>query len=697
MLPKILYANFDNYSFMFANEFAGSEAYTNPDVTKNMQQWMANGFGFWPPLSDPVKQLLQTNNVGLVFFLPAATSVVSTYPGSLPQFANQIESQKVQVQSLTNIMGEKIWWNTMPEWDQSGGSWSTGRPRNISDRISYYNAFKNFYFNLSPLGNYLRQTRVQRGFNMLAVTDYPQNSHYAYEWGLDCVLLERNIDELGDIQTGVSFIRGAARQYDRCWGVDISEWKTSSDSPTQYNDSLQMTGGWSTSYHKRHLYISYMSGSHNIHLEPITYYNAGKLNPFGQTVKEFGNFSLVRHKDIGKTVVPMALMLDFYNGFDPKHGRYNQANGVWYQDIPYSDGDFMTHNLFNTFFPDYWKTGTSPNAPWSTPEQFRQMVTNGLDPRPYEPMSNSKWGDHLDIILNNASLDTLKKYKIIMIGGTMTFSSTLRANITQWVQDGGTLIINTKQVTPEDQSLTGVTFTSTTRQSTNSTWIPDNTNYTESAYSYTFITPTTATVIAKNSANDPVVTKNTLGNGNVYLTTPSYLQDTGKTKLLSIGQKLIDTLLPPLLPARVVGPDSEYIINEGSNKTIVTIVNNSGNTWQGSILFNKFGNTYTTRDWSNDTQISNTLTNGKISIAAQVPAYDLKIYAVEYSGPITSPTQTIKIGDANNDNKVDGVDYLAWLNHYNQNTTNGARDGDFNNSGKVDGADYVAWLSNYGK
>ena len=55
-----------------------------------------------------------------------------------------------------------------------------------------------------------------------------------------------------------------------------------------------------------------------------------------------------------------------------------------------------------------------------------------------------------------------------------------------------------------------------------------------------------------------------------------------------------------------------------------------------------------------------------------------------------------KPGDANGDNKVDGLDYVVWLNKYNQSAT-GAANGDFNNSGKVDGLDYVIWLNNYNK
>lgn len=64
--------------------------------------------------------------------------------------------------------------------------------------------------------------------------------------------------------------------------------------------------------------------------------------------------------------------------------------------------------------------------------------------------------------------------------------------------------------------------------------------------------------------------------------------------------------------------------------------------------------------------------------------------------PLTSSPSPSKPGDADGDNDVDGIDYVIWLNHYNQSVA-GPTNGDFNNSGKVDGVDYVVWLSNYGK
>jgi len=51
-------------------------------------------------------------------------------------------------------------------------------------------------------------------------------------------------------------------------------------------------------------------------------------------------------------------------------------------------------------------------------------------------------------------------------------------------------------------------------------------------------------------------------------------------------------------------------------------------------------------------------------------------------------------GDANGDGKVDGIDYVVWLSHYNQQVS-GVQNGDFNSDNKVDGIDYVIWLQNY--
>lgn len=67
------------------------------------------------------------------------------------------------------------------------------------------------------------------------------------------------------------------------------------------------------------------------------------------------------------------------------------------------------------------------------------------------------------------------------------------------------------------------------------------------------------------------------------------------------------------------------------------------------------------------------------------------------SGTVTpTPTPTGKPGDANDDHRVDGYDYVIWLNHYGGTPLNGYKDGDFNSDNRVDGYDYVIWLNHYG-
>lgn len=68
--------------------------------------------------------------------------------------------------------------------------------------------------------------------------------------------------------------------------------------------------------------------------------------------------------------------------------------------------------------------------------------------------------------------------------------------------------------------------------------------------------------------------------------------------------------------------------------------------------------------------------------------YEFEVYGSGDSGGVP--------GDANGDGKVDGIDFVSWINHYGQNVS-GASNGDFNNDGAVDGIDYVVWFSNYGR
>lgn len=88
------------------------------------------------------------------------------------------------------------------------------------------------------------------------------------------------------------------------------------------------------------------------------------------------------------------------------------------------------------------------------------------------------------------------------------------------------------------------------------------------------------------------------------------------------------------------------------------------------------------------TMVNNSLTLNKI--------FSLIILAIFFLSGSSVLAQNSMLGDANGDNKVDGLDYVVWLTKYGQMLL-GPTNGDFNSDNKVDGIDYVTWLSNYGK
>jgi hypothetical protein len=627
--------------FLLAIETLSETPAQDQSIKSAFSARIVNALGIWPPLSDETVNNLAVNDAGAVLWLPASTEILQELQSQFPRIiptVSYLHQQQAQMQTLTAKMCNKVWWDIMPEWDSSDW-WIARSDFPIKQRaLSYrtrqesFEAFKNYYFGLTALSTYWQNNSTQRGFNSTSVSGFTWSVHYAYEFGIDLAMLERNHDGLGDIQTGVSFIRGAAKQYKRPWGIDISEWRVAGLSTTSYNDNMQRIGGWSESYHKRHLYISYMSGANIVHLEAVPLYNSTGtlLNPLGLLVKDFADFSLRRHPDIGKPYAPTAIMLDFYHGWEPHHGRYQAGafNSVWYWSVPYQDGDFMLDNLFAMIYPEYWQSGTTPGAPWHNPSEYNQMVSNGLDTRSYEPMGYSRWGDTFDVILSNASIDALRNYKTIILAGNIKLDSHLREVLQQWVSDGGTLVINQQQVELEDEAFLGVQIEDTLRSSINSKWLTENVSYTENLYNYTVVHPISASVVATNNNLDPIITKNHIGNGAVYLTTPHYLQDTNKSQILNVGQKLIDTLVNDNAIVRISEPKVEWLVNTSADKIIVTVVNNSGSDWNGSIFFKEPEGAYTISEWMGDTQVSSARANGRLIISDTIPAYDLKIYTL---------------------------------------------------------------------
>ncbi len=640
IFPRLTSGQAPTPSFTMMSEMFGDAGSL---AQSRFNQGLLTGATFHTVLSASEARFLTGNTPVPAFAyvaIPSSANVSQCYPGSLDSNAPTL------LTSYTQQLGSKVWDIGMPEFDQSGGCWATKRPSmsGLSDSAAH-STFTNYYLKVLQLGTYLNQTAAQRGYKWLVIDVFGFSAQYAFDMGTDAALLERNNDEVSGITPGLAMIRGAAFQHgNHDWGIDISTWRYWNNSPTTYSNGV-LTGGWSNATFKRNMYIAYMGGANIINYEAANYTSGAvsghTLNPLGETVQAFYNFAITRHPNRGTPFVPMALMQEHYSGFEPKYGEWMQGNSKWYWQNGYTQGDTMFANLLNLVYPNYNLWGTLPSGipkvlnldgsihVSATQSAYQQALANGRDPRRWEPFGNSAWGETFDIITNQASLAAMQRYRAIVLSTAVAMSDSFLSTLTQYVNGGGILVLNAKQMSANSEALAGIHLIGSSSSAISETWIPDSSTINESPYNYSVATLTKAASIAQTSGN-PIVTKNTYGLGAVYVTMPDFMAKAGNTAILNVGQKLINMLQAQFAVVTVSGPKLEYLISTDTGKTIVTLVNTdiTGATWNGTLSFPQPSGSYSVEEWTSDTSVASSLQNGQVVANANVPAFDVRVYVL---------------------------------------------------------------------
>ena len=628
-------AAFNDRIFEFYHEFFGPQAYTNPEASLNIRNRMANGVSLQPPFDAGLADFVRSRGVNLMVD-PASRLRKDFMPSAAL-------AQQRAIEELAGREGiRKVVWNVMPEWDQAGGEWvPEGRPRYANfTREQAYARFAGFYAaNYPAMKIAFGRPSAERNYWTAAITDFSPNTFHAYEMGADICLLERSIDELGDISTGIAFTRGAGRQYDRHWGIDISTYRTSNDMATKFDDRETLLGGWSPSYLKRHYFIAYMAGAHMIRNEATGYYkNGSQLDPLGRVTREFADFALTRHPEVDRASVTTALMISRNAGFDPKHWLYLQQDAVWYQDLPYSDGDRMINQFFRLAYPNHWLHGLTPGAPFNDaaghPDKrgFQSYLARGGDPRPFEPMATTRYGHSLDILNDHAPGEALRHYKVIILLGDVAIDARMREALAGWVEAGGTLVTTAGQNTGFDESFLGLRLEGVRQRGTTSTWIADGRPTRESPFWFLPVSLTTASIVASADDGAPLITSNPIGGGRVIVATAPYLQNAAHDQMLSVGTRLFDWLAEQHATARIEGSPVEYLVNESASRVTVTVVNDSGEPWTGAVVMPDRGEVVSARELIGEIDLRWTRTTEGIRATGVVPAYDVKVFSIDF-GP----------------------------------------------------------------
>jgi hypothetical protein len=74
----------------------------------------------------------------------------------------------------------------------------------------------------------------------------------------------------------------------------------------------------------------------------------------------------------------------------------------------------------------------------------------------------------------------------------------------------------------------------------------------------------------------------------------------------------------------------EYLFNTSPGRLITTVINNSGNTWNGTITAPIAGNAIAVPEYIGDTASAFTKGGSGVTVTAQVAPYHIRVYAIEY-------------------------------------------------------------------
>ncbi len=444
----------------------------------------------------------------------------------------------------------------------------------------------------------------------LMIGSHPQWHHLSADLGAECLFSEGNCGLQND-QLRTAFIRGVAKQYSRKWFMYWSSWGGVDRQTTTYDENGKLKTGFTPSLALRQWIGSFYSGAdicggpENPQLQCFYYDKNNKQHAteYGKNLKKFSDFAFKRHPERGKPYVPVAIMLDYYHGWEPDKHR------VWGGAFPYTRNEQMIENFFAEVFPgndrSYKITSTEWNPknnhyPWSCQQELFEMQEKGaFDHRIYEKglRTDSPWGNSFDVVMDNCPIEVLNTYKVIIVLGELKITGKLREKLLAYVEQGGTLVLNSNHVEKDDLQLTGLEFQGYREMLWETMCNQCGKLYRHSVGEVELARPVTAEVLVKAVGGyrwgvpdakriegydgaDPVAVSNKIGKGKVITTLIPYMQSASGEPMHSACCDLIDHIIQSVQPVKISGPAIEYMINEIPFGLIVTLINNGPDFWR---------------------------------------------------------------------------------------------------------------------
>ncbi|HEX2271838.1 MAG TPA: hypothetical protein VHH35_19990, partial [Pyrinomonadaceae bacterium] len=367
----------------------------------------------------------------------------------------------------------------------------------------------------------------------------------------------------------IAFTRGAARQFGGAFlyyhapnfgdtATTFTRAQNFAGPDHFYHSRYGPTMGPSLSWYRKNYYLYYMSGASAIYLEQghDQFFKPGpgehpfQLNPLGRITDEFVRFA-EKHPDRGTPYTPIAFLLD------PAHGFEMTDYPQWPFEVAQIDrGDRALRELFGVaYYPALVVEGEPAIAD-------RQPFISGV------------FGDIFDVLTaTDGGKSPLDAYRAVVVGGRIEWSPEWVQRVTDYVRNGGTVVLNAAQIRGLPAQLLGVRLTNAMAEADNAR-CKDAQDLSGQMFRYERVELKGATTLISAPNGDPLVTVNKVGKGTAILSAlPDWLGV--DERMTPFASHLLAHVFADATPVRVDG-DVEYLINRTADGWVVTLINNNG-------------------------------------------------------------------------------------------------------------------------
>jgi hypothetical protein len=190
----------------------------------------------------------------------------------------------------------------------------------------------------------------------------------------------------------------------------------------------------------------------------------------------------------------------------------------------------------------------------------------------------------------------LDGYSLALLLGPVNLTATLKAALLAFAEGGGTVVVAAGVAGPADADLVGATIVPELRVGRAWAWASDGARTGPTAEPFRF-TPLSGmspncTVLASTTAGSPLVLRNGVGAGAVVTSLVPWFVGGDGSGLARLSLRLLDELIVPLQPVLVANASwpVDYLSTDDTEKSgawVVTVSNNEGGAWTGTVLLNK--------------------------------------------------------------------------------------------------------------